>query len=178
LILLLRRNERKKRMKMFGRIFLVCVFIVLVFSIPRVSGQFFIFQNPLEGEMAPDFNLATLDNDSVNFFEYRNGKRAIVFFWAIWCPHCRTALRDLNLKQDMIKQRQIKIVLVDIGENRAKVEAYFKRNDINLNVFLDKESSVAELYSVSGIPSFYYVDANGIVATVGHDLLEDFESLF
>ena len=168
----------KKRMKIFGRIFLVCLLVVLAFSIPKVSGQFFIFQNPLEGEMAPDFNLATLDNDSVNFSEYRDGKRAIVFFWTTWCPHCRTVLRDLNLKQSMIKQRQIKLVLVDVGENQSRVEAYFKKNDINLDVFLDKESSAAESYAVSGIPSFYYIDANGIVATVSHDLPTDFESLF
>ncbi|MDD3374563.1 MAG: TlpA disulfide reductase family protein [Candidatus Omnitrophica bacterium] len=165
-------------MKTFGRIFIVCALIVFAFSFSNVSGQFFGLQNPLVGEPAPDFRLSTLSKDSVSFSEYRNGGRAIVFFWATWCPHCRTALRDLSLKKDMIEQKQIKIALVDVGESGAKVESYLRKNNINLDVFLDKDSSVAEAYAVSGVPSFYYVDSDGTVTAVNHGLPQDLESLF
>ena len=82
-------------MKVFLRgVVLLTALVLLTPSLAR--GQFLFFQNPNVGKAAPDFTLATLDGDEVNMTQYREGKRAIIFFWATWCPHCRVALKELN----------------------------------------------------------------------------------
>ena len=50
--------------------------------------------------------------------------------------------------------------------------------NINIDVFLDVDGSVAELYNIVGVPTFYYVNKDGIVREVAHQLLKNYrESL-
>src|SRR5699024_8849219 len=39
------------------------------------------------GNIAPDFELETLEGDTVKLSDYR-GEKVIVNFWATWCPPC------------------------------------------------------------------------------------------
>jgi thiol-disulfide isomerase/thioredoxin len=40
-----------------------------------------------QGDMAPDFELTTLEGDKVRLSELK-GTKVIVNFWATWCPPC------------------------------------------------------------------------------------------
>ena len=151
--------------------------IVFVFGLSKVNAQFFLFGNPLEGKKAPDFTLSTLKKTSVNMTEYRDGKSAILFFWTTWCPHCRSALRNLNTQYAEIEKKGIKFILINIEESKSQVASYLKRNSIRLDVFLDEDGSVAGDYALVGVPSYYLIDKNGIVISVGHDLADDYKDL-
>ncbi len=164
-------------MRIFMRIILVIFLIVSVFGLSKADAQFLFFGNPLEGKKAPDFTLATLKKDSVNMTEYREGKSAIVFFWTTWCPHCRSALRELDAQYSDLLKEGIKLILIDIEENKRQVASFIKRDNISLNIFLDTDGSVAGEYALVGVPTFYLIDKNGIVISVGHDLPEDYKDI-
>jgi peroxiredoxin len=142
-----------------------------------VSGQFFLFENNLVGEKAPDFTLKTISGNSVSLNEFRGQNPAIVFFWATWCPHCQNQLLSLNKQGKDFEKKGIKLVLVDLGESANVVAAYVKKHDIQFEVFLDEESAVAEEYGIVGVPTFFFIDKSGKIQGVEHDLPDDFENL-
>ena len=154
-------------------------FCVLAFDspLPSARAQFFFMENPLVGQRAPDFTLKTFNGGKVNMTKFRDNKSAILFFWATWCPHCREALKDLNKNRAGIEGKGIKLMLVDMGEGEKEVRRYVERNKIGSTIFLDQESSLAELYGVVGIPTFVFVDSQGMVKAVEHAVPENYEEI-
>ncbi len=164
-------------MKVVGRVVLIVLVFLLVFGLARSRAQLFMFGNPLEGKKAPDFTLATLNKPSLSMSAYRAGQPAIIFFWATWCPHCRTALEDLDARAAEVEKKGIKIVLVDVGEPRAQVKEYAADRQVTLDIFLDEDSSVSNDYSIIGVPTFFLVNKEGVVKSVKHLLPEDYQKI-
>lgn len=137
------------------------------------NAQFFVFENPLKGKAAPDFTLETLNSGKVKFSEFRGGQGAIVFFWATWCPHCRTQLEQLNKSQEQLKSQGIKVVLVDLGESSDVVRKFMEKKGISMEVFLDLDSKLADEYGIVGVPTFFFINKDGTVQSVEHQLPKD-----
>jgi len=164
-------------MKIVARIVLIAFIFLFVVGLARSRAQLFMFGNPLEGKEAPGFALSTLTKETVKLSEYRGKESAIIFFWATWCPHCRTALEDLNSRANEIQKQGIKIILVDVGEQKSQVKDYAQQHQVTLDIFLDEESSVASDYSILGVPTFFLVNKEGIIKSVKHALPEDYQSI-
>jgi len=126
---------------------------------------------------APDFTLDTLSKSAVKMSEYREGKSAIIFFWATWCPHCRVQLKELNSRAKELEDNGIKLVIVDLGEDRESVQSYVKKNNIGMDMFLDIDSSLSDPYRLVGVPTFYLIDAKGMVKAIQHSFPEDYQDL-
>lgn len=165
-------------MNIFSRVILAVVLLSVVFQPLYASGQLFVEGNPLVGKKAPEFTLATTNGGVKNFTESRSGKNAIVFFWATWCPHCRKQLGTLKEQKNQIEEKGIQIVLVDVGETKEKVKAFIENQQIPFDVFLDEESTLSEAYSVIGVPSFFFVDKNGVVRQMEFALPENYAEIF
>ncbi len=165
-------------MKNTIRIILVAGLLIFTFRPSAAMGQFFFQENEGVGKPVQDFNLKTVGGEKVSLSSFLNGSRAIIFFWATWCPHCRRELNDLNKNREVMVQKGIKIVLVDIGETEAVVQQYVQKNNIHMPIFLDVDSSTAESYGLVGVPTFYFVDDKGVVRDVQHSLPEDYEEIF
>lgn len=162
--------------KIAGGLILVLVMGALVTQV--ADAQFFsFFRHPLEGKVAPDFTLNTLTKKDVNFSEFRNGQSAVLFFWATWCPHCRVEIKVLSEKKDELQEKGIKIILIDIEETAEQITDYFNRSGISADVFLDKDAVVAESYSIMGVPSYFLINNDGVVESVGHVFPEDLEKI-
>ena len=138
---------------------------------------FDFFQNQNIGKAAPDFTLRNLKGEDVNMTKYRDGKKAIIFFWATWCPHCRVALKKSIQDKSEIEKKEIKLILVDLGEEEAEVQSHVKRNNIDLDIFLDKENSLAEPYGLIGVPTFYFINQEGFVQAIEHSLPQNYDEL-
>lgn len=141
-------------------------------------GQFFNMENPLVNQSAPEFTLKTLTSAAQSMTGVRNGQNAIVFFWATWCPHCRKQLKELNAAKEDLEGKGIKIILVDLGEDADTVRSYTEKNNIKLDVFLDEESSLSEPYGLIGVPTFYFINKDGMIKSVNHSIPENYEEIF
>lgn len=169
---------------MMGKSFLrmcVCLFLILAVS-PLSFGaaqmSFTDFRNAQNvGKPAGDFTLKDLRGIDVNLTKYREGKKAIIFFWATWCPHCRAALHKLNQDRAAFEQKGIKLILVDIGEDQGDVQSYVTRNQIGIEVLLDQESTVAESYGVIGIPMFFLLNAQGTIQAAENIMPNNYEEI-
>lgn len=153
---------------------------VFIFSAPALvaSAQNFFVEDSLTGKTAPGFTLQTLNSGKQTFSIYRRGQKAILFFWATWCPHCRARLNGLHAQMDTIEKQGIKLVLIDLGEEDQTVRSYLERQKMNLEVFLDKEQTLAGSYALIGVPTFIFVNESGKVTNVAHDLPENLSEMF
>jgi peroxiredoxin len=133
----------------------------------------------LQGKPAPDFALQSVAGKTERLTDLIKGSNgAMVFFWATWCPHCREQIAELAKRREEIEKDGIKIILVDIGEEANQVAAYLKRGGISFDVLLDVDSAVAQEYEIVGVPTFFFLSADGIVVASKNILPENYKLLF
>ena len=159
---------------------------IWVKSIIAVIAAFILFRScapilrgphPLIGQSAPDFTLGTLGGRDETMSEVRAGRPSVIFFWATWCPHCRSQLAELTRLRESVEEKGIRIILVDVGEDARKVGEYFRAENIPFNTFLDQEGVVAGDYKIVGVPTFFFVNAQGAVVAAEHSLVRDYEQI-
>ncbi|MCA9408359.1 MAG: TlpA family protein disulfide reductase [Candidatus Omnitrophica bacterium] len=151
--------------------------LTFVAFIPKAGAQFFFFDNPLINEKAPEFELPTLSGKKTSLSTARGDSSAIVFFWATWCPHCREQLKELNAMNGEMQEKGIKVVLIDLGEKPELVQKYVEKNKIQLDVILDQESALSEDYGLVGLPTFFFINKEGLIKAVEHSIPENYEEI-
>jgi len=135
-------------------------------------------QSPLIGMEAPDVVLSKMDGTSASIIGSREGQKAILVFWATWCPHCYEELGFINAHLASIEQKGVKIILVDIGESKEDVSNYFKERQMKLMSFLDENGYLQETYHLIGVPTIMFIDEKGIVQSSTHQFPSDYENYF
>ena len=118
----------------------------------------------LSGMSAPDFTAYDLDDQPVSLSQFQ-GQAIFLYFWASWCGPCISALPDLqNIKQKVAGQPVVFLNLsLDRDEgNWRKAIAKHRIKGIHLRVG-GWSSDVAKAYSVGRLPSYYLIDAQGLV---------------
>jgi len=166
-------------MKRILKITTLLILAVSLIGLPSSRAQLvFFFQNPLMDEEAPDFTGETVSGKNLSLSKYRDGKNAIIFFWATWCPSCRKELTKLNEESDSIKEKDIKVVLIGVEDTKKNIAAYFEKHKIGFESFLDNDYKLSEQYGVSGVPTLFFVDKEGVVKQVEHELPEDYYKIF
>jgi peroxiredoxin len=153
-----------------------CLVLALTLSAGNASAQGF-FDHPLTGKVAPDFTLDTLKAKAVKFSDLSKGKKAIVFFWATWCPHCRDQVKALKAQLPKLEKDGIVVVLVDIGEDRPVVENFLKAGNYDFEVFLDVDSYVAEMFQVFGVPTLFFIGADGKIREMLNVFPDDYAEI-
>jgi thiol-disulfide isomerase/thioredoxin len=94
-------------------------------------------------------------------------------FWATWCGPCRLAMPGLQRLHEKYKDQGVVVFGMNSWES-GDPGAFMKENDFTYTTLL-KADPVAQLYQVSGIPTFYIVGPDGkvVLSEVGYD--PDFE---
>ncbi len=121
------------------------------------------YDNPLIGKKAQDFKLTQLKGGEASLEGLRKGGKAVVFFWATWCPHCREQLKEMSAKKQALEKLGAAVILVDIGEDKATVEKFLAAKGYDYNVLLDLDSAVAEVYQVVGVPTIVFIGTDGTI---------------
>ena len=118
------------------------------------------------GRAAPDFVLEKPDGTMLRLSDLR-GKPVLVNFWASWCTECRQEMPDIVRAYDANAAKGLVVVGVDLQENAAAVQHFAREFGMTYPLVIDRNGGVADTWRiggpVEGIPSSYFIDANGIV---------------
>lgn len=112
------------------------------------------------GNLAPDFTLLNLEGEEVNLSDFR-GKHVYLNFWATWCSFCDMEMPDLQRVYD--ENDDMVVLGVNVMENLDDVKPYVEENGLTFPVVLDEEGMMGSLYLVSGMPTTYFIDKEGVI---------------
>lgn len=119
--------------------------------------------NENELTQAPNFTVYDLDGNEVNLSDFF-GKPIIINFWASWCGPCKMEMPDFNEAYQTYKD-DITFLMVNMTDgSRETVEVastFIEESGYIFPVYYDTEYSAAITYSVSSLPTTYFIDADG-----------------
>lgn len=122
---------------------------------------------------APGFEVQLLDQNKVgqqNVDDYRagkvsldsyKGKPLVLNFWAPWCPPCKEEAPALQAVYEKYKGRGVEFLMVSINDTDKNVADFMRNNRLSFPVGLDKKAELTSRYSVTGIPTTFFIDRNG-----------------
>ncbi|WP_282020930.1 peroxiredoxin family protein [Planomicrobium okeanokoites] len=119
------------------------------------------------GDIAPDFELATMDGETIRLSELR-GQRVFVNFWATWCPPCRAEMPDMQqlYEEQDIPFEILAVNLTESEQNEQNIASFVEDFNLSFPILLDMDSTIAEKYQVKAVPASYMIDTEGRIAFV------------
>lgn len=114
------------------------------------------------GNIAPDFQLQSLAGQTVSLGNLQD-KPVLINFWATWCPPCRGEMPYLQEIYEEWSGKGLVVLAINIGESSSTAEEFMQSNGLSFTVLLDTKRNVAETYNISGIPTTFFIDKDGII---------------
>jgi len=115
------------------------------------------------GNVAPDFELNTIEGKSIRLSELR-GKKVIVNFWATWCPPCREEMPAMQKFYEQYNEH-VEVLAVNLTsqDSREKIKPFVEEYGLTFPVVLDVKGKVLKMYEIEPIPTTYIIDSKGII---------------
>ena len=114
------------------------------------------------GNLAPDFQLQNLDGQTVPLSNLRN-KPVLINFWATWCSPCRSEMPYIQEIYEEWVDKELVVLAINIGESSSKAEEFMQSYNLSFTVLLDTRQDVAQRYNITGIPTTFFIDKDGII---------------
>ncbi|WP_068672647.1 redoxin domain-containing protein [Oceanobacillus sp. Castelsardo] len=117
------------------------------------------------GDIAPDFELITLDGETVKLSDYR-GSKVFVNFWATWCPPCRAEMPDM---QEFYDTEDIQVLAVNLTSTEKSVDDVQKFVDefgLTFPILKDDKGEIEQMYKINAYPTSYLIDSNGVIRKI------------
>ncbi len=119
-----------------------------------------------EGDVAPEINLASVNGGKIALSSLR-GKVVLLDFWASWCGPCRRENPNVVKLYNKYKDKGFTIYSVSLDKSKASWEKAIQKDGLSWENHVSElkhwSSSAARDYNVTGIPSTFLIDQNGIV---------------
>ncbi len=120
-------------------------------------------ENESQLTTAPNFTVIDYEGNQVNLTDFF-GKPIIVNFWASWCGPCQMEMPDFDEAYATYKG-EIEFLMVNMTdgsrETLEKASSFIAESGYTFPVYYDTEYSAAITYSVSSLPTTYFINANG-----------------
>ena len=136
---------------------------------PKVEEQVLDVPNLIEvgseiGNLAPDFTLQAIDDQSVTLSDFR-GKMAMLTFWVMECKECIYELPNIQAIFDEEPTDRLAILTVNVGNTMTDVGEFVDTHKYTFPVLLDLDAEVCIDYR-HGAPTTFFIDANGIIREI------------
>jgi thiol-disulfide isomerase/thioredoxin len=130
---------------------------LLLWTLPAAA------EGPAVGGRAPDFTFTAPDGRTLRLSDYR-GKPVALHFWATWCGPC---IRELPLIAALGSRSQnLSTLAVNCAETDREVSSFLRARKLNLNVVMDRDGQISQLYNIYAIPQTFMIDSEGIVRSI------------
>jgi thiol-disulfide isomerase/thioredoxin len=114
------------------------------------------------GTPAPDWELKTPQGQAVRLSELR-GNVVVLDFWATWCGPCKMAMPKIQELHAEYESRPVKVFGVNCQEDaHGDPDAYMRSKGYTYGLLMEGDA-VSKAYHVPGLPTFYVIDAKGVI---------------
>jgi cytochrome c biogenesis protein CcmG, thiol:disulfide interchange protein DsbE len=120
---------------------------------------------PAVGAAPPDFKSVTYDGKTISLSDYA-GKPIWLTFGATWCPDCRSEAPDVEATYEKYKAQGLQVVAVFISESASDIAGYAQRAGLTFPIAVDESTAIASAYRNMGIPTHYFIGADGKVREI------------
>jgi thiol-disulfide isomerase/thioredoxin len=120
-----------------------------------------------QGDIAPDFEFSAFDGQRLKLSDFR-GRPVFLNFWATWCQPCKRELPDMDELLREYSDEGLAVIAVNNGE-RFEPARKFMEEDMGVNltaIGYDPEQDIVSRYNVVGMPTSFFIDANGVITQV------------
>lgn len=117
------------------------------------------------GQEAPELTLPDLQGQAVRLDDLR-GQVVLLNFWASWCGPCRMEVPELVAVHERLRESGFTVVAVNLGEPRARVQAFADEYGMSFPVLVDEGAASARIFPSRGLPASFILDREGIVRKV------------
>jgi peroxiredoxin/uncharacterized membrane protein YphA (DoxX/SURF4 family) len=116
-------------------------------------------KSPKIGESVPEFSIEDLSGKQISQNNFQ-GKKTLVAFWSLTCPHCVNMMEDLSEWEKQKGLDEPNLVVFSDGETEAH-----KNLSLKSPILIDKEYKIAKKLGMDGTPSAVLVNEDGIISS-------------
>lgn len=113
-------------------------------------------------DMAPSWQLETLDGEKVTLADYK-GKTVVLNFWATWCKPCLMEIPEFVKFSE--SHPDIPVLGVAVDGTLPKLKRFQKKHGISYPI-LKADSKIQKEYQVSSLPMTVIIGPDGEVKDV------------
>ena len=114
--------------------------------------------------MAPGFVLEGLDGGEVSLAGLE-GKVVVLNFWASWCGPCRLEMPDFQEAWEEHREQGVVFVGIAVDDTASEASKFAEQVGVTYPLALDTTGDVARAYRIRAVPSTYFIDREGRLAT-------------
>lgn len=115
------------------------------------------------GQEAQVFSGTDINGSLLDLKDYR-GEKVLLNFSSIGCPHSQDALRYMDQKGFQLPDN-ITPIYLSIWDRKEDVVKYFDQLKTSFKIITNAEE-IGEMYGVSGTPTFFLIDEQGMIEKV------------
>jgi cytochrome c biogenesis protein CcmG, thiol:disulfide interchange protein DsbE len=121
---------------------------------------------PKIGTVPPAFTGLTYDGKTIDFSSYLTaGKPTWLTFGASWCPDCRNEAPDVEAAYQANRDK-VQLLAVFMNEPAGDIGGYAERAGLTFPIVVDQNADIAAAYRTMGIPTHFFIGADGTVREV------------
>lgn len=135
----------------------------------------YALENVTVGAVLPEATAQRIGGGQESLSDY-HGNVLLLDFWATWCAPCIASLPEVEKLQELLADRDFKVITISIDENVELVDQFMEeRMDLPyVNWFVGERSRLYDDWSIQGVPTYIAVDREGVVRGRSHSV----ESLY
>ena len=118
------------------------------------------------GKPAPEFQVKDLKGEELSLEKYK-GQVVLLDFWATWCGPCIAELPNVKKTYQKYKDQKFQIIGISLDRSQQPLEAFIEKEKLGWVHYWDQSGQIANQYKVTGIPSMFLLDGQGVIRKAG-----------
>ncbi len=108
-----------------------------------------------------DYELTRLDGEKMRLSDFR-GTPVVINFWASWCEPCK---QEMPVFQAVYSEQPEAFVILAVNpdESRETAEKFAESLELTFPILLDPDRDLQRQLMVRGLPTTFFVDAEGVL---------------
>lgn len=120
-----------------------------------------------EGDLAPEFTLPDIHEGKpeITLADLR-GKTVYVDFWASWCAPCLRSLPLINELYNKYQDQDFEVIAINVDDPIEDGQDFLLDTPLDYLIAADTDNTVLNRYGVTGMPTSFLIDKDGVVRMV------------